>query len=193
MSQLLQQDRYIIREKFWKFFGNKLWLRDEQGNLHGFCKQKAFKLKEDIRLYADESMADELLKISARSIIDVWGGYDITDSRSGESLGSARRKALKSILRDNWTLFDPAGNEIGSLVEDSAGMALVRRFIPLGALVPQKFHIDVAGASQPVTLRQKFNPFIRRLVVDIPPGHPLDRRFIAVIALLIATIEGRQG
>jgi len=22
MSQLLQQDRYIIREKFWKFFGN---------------------------------------------------------------------------------------------------------------------------------------------------------------------------
>jgi hypothetical protein len=79
------------------------------------------------------------------------------------------------------------------LVEDSAGMALVRRFIPFGALVPQKFHIDVAGASQPVTLRQKFNPFIRRLVVDIPPGHPLDRRFIAAIALLIATIEGRQG
>ena len=38
MSQLLQQDRYIIREKFWKFFGNTLWLRDEQGNLHGFCK-----------------------------------------------------------------------------------------------------------------------------------------------------------
>ena len=71
MSQLLQLDRYIIREKFWKFFGNTLWLRDEQGNLHGFCKQKAFKLKEDIRLYADESMADELLKISARSIIDV--------------------------------------------------------------------------------------------------------------------------
>jgi hypothetical protein len=115
-------------------------------------------------------MTDELLKISARSIIDVWGGYDITDSRNGEPLGSARRKALKSILRDNWTLFDPAGNEIGSLVEDSAGMALVRRFIPLGALVPQKFHIDVAGASQPVTLRQKFNPFIRRLVVDIPPA-----------------------
>jgi hypothetical protein len=29
--------------------------------------------------------------------------------------------------------------------------------------------------------------------VDIPSGHLLDRRFIAAIALLIATIEGRQG
>lgn len=193
MSQLLQQDRYVIREKFWKFFGNKFWLRDEQGQLHGFCKQKPFKLKEDIRLYADESMSDELLKISARSIIDAWGGYDITDSRSGEPLGSARRKALKSLFRDSWTLFDPSGNEIGKLVEDSAGKALLRRFIPMGALFPQKFHIETAGASQPVTLRQKFNPFIRRLVVDIPPSHPFDRRFVAGVALLIAAIEGRQG
>ena len=31
-------------------------------------------------------MTDELPKISTHGIIDVWDGYDITDSRNGEPL-----------------------------------------------------------------------------------------------------------
>jgi spore maturation protein SpmA len=40
-------------------------------------------------------------------------------------------------------------------------------------------------------MRQMFNPFIKKLVVNIPPNHPLDRRSIAGLAIVIAAIDGR--
>ena len=42
-----------------------------------------------------------------------------------------------------------------------------------------------------MTMRQMFNPFIKKLVVNISPNHPLDRRFIAGLAIVIAAIDGR--
>ena len=33
--------------------------------------------------------------------------------------------------------------------------------------------------------------FKKKLVVNIPPNHPLDRRFIAGLAIVIAAIDGR--
>ena len=39
---------------------------DGRGALIGLSKQKAFKLKEDIRFYTDETMTEERLLIQAR-------------------------------------------------------------------------------------------------------------------------------
>ena len=51
MHPLFEMDQYLIQEKFWKFFGGKFWFKDMEGNIVAYCKQKAFKLKEDIVLY----------------------------------------------------------------------------------------------------------------------------------------------
>ena len=79
---------------------------------------------------------------------------------------------------------------------------LVRRVRPLLSLflvgtfvirlVPKNFRIEVHSRSEPITLRQKFNPVIRRLLVEIPPSDLLDRRFVAGIALLVAAMDGRH-
>jgi len=58
--------------------------------------------------------------------------------------------------------------------------------------LPKKFHIQIKDSTEPVTMRQMFNPFIKKLVVNIPPNHPLDRRFIAGIAIVVAAIDGRR-
>src|SRR5687767_12753597 len=70
---------YTVRKKFWKFFGAVFYILDEEGDLIGYSSQKAFKLKEDIRIYTDDSMTEELLVIKARSIIDFGATYDVTD------------------------------------------------------------------------------------------------------------------
>ena len=189
MTGVLNLNQYMIREKFWKIFGNKFWFEDVNEKRHGFCEQKRFKLKEDIRIYVDESKSQEWLKIKQKQIVDAWGGYDIMDSQSGEHIGTVRRKFWASVLRTRWHLLDAAGNEIGMLIEDSMGYALVRRMF-LGIL-PKKFHIEIGGGGEFVTMRQMFNPFIKKLVVNIPPSHPLDRRFIAGLAIVIAAIDGR--
>ena len=190
MTGVLDLNQYMIREKFWKIFGNKFWFEDVNEKRYGFCEQKRFKLKEDIRIYVDESKSQEWLKIKQKQMVDAWGGYDIMDSVSGEHIGTVRRKFWASVLRTRWHLLDAAGNEVGMLIEDSMGYALVRRIF-LGRLLPKKFHIEIGGGGEFVTMRQMFNPFIKKLVVNIPPSHPLDRRFIAGLAIVIAAIDGR--
>ncbi len=190
MAGVLDLNQYMIREKFWKIFGNKFWFEDVNEKRYGFCEQKRFKLKEDIRIYVDESKSHEWLKIKQKQIVDAWGGYDIVDSQSGEHIGTVRRKFWASILRTRWHLLDAGGNEVGMLIEDSMGYALARRLL-LGILLPKKFHIEIGGGTEFVTMRQMFNPFIKKMVVNIPPSHPLDRRFIAGLAIVIAAIDGR--
>jgi len=190
MSQLFQMDHYLIQTKFLRIFGGAFWFKDLEGNIVAYSKQKRFKLKEDIVLYTDESCAQPLLQIKARSMIDVWSTYDVTDPNTGEHIGSLKRQGLKSIIKDSWKLLDVEGNQYGELIEDSN--ALLRRLIPLGGLIPAKYHFEIPG-NNGITLHQQFNPFIKKSLITIPQGHPMDRRMIAAIALLNSAIEGRQG
>tara|TARA_B100000214_G_scaffold331462_1_gene272425 strand:- start:66 stop:647 length:582 start_codon:yes stop_codon:yes gene_type:complete len=190
MAKLLELNQYLIREKFFKFFGNKFRIVDEQDNLYGFCEQKRFRIKEDIRIYDDENKNNEWLVIKQRNLVDAWGGFDIVDPRENLLLGSIRRKFWKSVLRTKWELLDSNGNEIGMLIEDSLGYAIARRVL-LGILLPKKFTLWTSADQQPITMRQKFNPLIKKLVVTIPSGHAFDRRFIAGLAMVIAAVDGR--
>ena len=119
MHPLFSMDQYLIQEKFWKFFGGKFWFKDMEGNIVAYCKQKAFRLKEDIVLFSDESCTTALLNIKARNVIDFAATYDIIDVESGQILGSAKRKGWKSLVKDTWKLLDASGNQYGEMIEDS--------------------------------------------------------------------------
>ena len=190
MAKLLELNQYLIREKFLKFFGNKFRIVDSEDNLYGFCEQKRFRIKEDIRIYDDENKNNEWLIIKQRNLVDAWGGFDIVDPKENLLLCSIRRKFWKSVLRTKWELLDSDGNEIGMLIEDSLGYAIARRIL-LGILLPKKFTLWTSADQQPITMRQKFNPLIKKLVVTIPSGHAFDRRFIAGLAMVIAAVDGR--
>lgn len=187
---------YTIRRKFFKIFGEAFHIYDPEDNIVLYTKMKAFKLKEDIRLYASEAMERELLVISARQMLDIGATYDVFDPVSNEKVGSLRRKGLKStFLRDEWVIMDENDREIGLAQEDSTVKALVRRFIDdIAFLLPQKFDVTVGG-KKVMTLRQRFNPLIQRLVVDFTHDTDgvLDRRLGLAIGVLISAIEGRQG
>ena len=187
MSELFTMDKYYIQTKFLKIFGGTFWFKNSNDQVIAYSKQKRFKLKEDIVLYADETCAQPLLSIKARSVIDFGATYDIVDMTTGENLGAARRKGLKSIFKDTWKILDANGNEYAELVEDS--IAILRRFVKL---IPAKYHFSIQGQHD-IMMHQRFNPIIKKTDILIPEGHPLDRRVIAAIALLNSVIEGRQG
>tara|TARA_B100001093_G_scaffold189183_2_gene181765 strand:+ start:25586 stop:26167 length:582 start_codon:yes stop_codon:yes gene_type:complete len=187
MTELYSMDQFKIRAKIFKIFGGTFFFEDLQGNIVGYSKQKAFRLREDITLYSDASQSTALLRIKARGVIDFGMTYDIMDSQTGELIGSAKRKGIRSIFKDSWTIRDAGGNACGELKEDS--IAILRRIIPL---IPQKFHIE--SKQQPhILLRQNLNIFVPRVHVMIPPNHSLDRRLIVAVSLLILAIEGRQS
>ena len=187
--------QYIIRKKVFKLLGAAFHVYDTAGNVLMYSKQKAFKLREDIRLYTGEDMQTELLTIQARQIIDFGAAYDVVDSRSRGKVGALKRKGLKSMLRDEWIVMDAFDREIGLIQEDSTALALIRRFVDAAAMfLPQKYHVDVGG--QPAaTFQQNMNPFVKKLTVDFSPDAQgrLDRRLGLAAAALLSAIEGRQG
>ena len=65
-----QHKTYLIRQKVLKLFGAAFHIYDAEGNVAFYSKQKAMKLKEDIRVYTGEDMQTELLTIKAKGILD---------------------------------------------------------------------------------------------------------------------------
>lgn len=187
----LEHRRYTIRRQVFKLFGAAFHVYGPDGQLVGYSKQKAFKLKEDIRVYADETMGRELLTIGARNVIDFSAAYDIVDTSTGQPVGTARRKGWTSILRDSWELLDEHGTPLAKIQEDSTFMALLRRF--LSNWVPQNFTVATEGGPELASLSQHFNPFIYKLDVEVARPDEIDPRLVLGGAILIAAIEGRQG
>ncbi len=187
------ENSYLIKKKVFKFLGESFRIYNQQGDLNFFVEQKAFKLKEDIRVFTGEDMKEEVLLIKARSAMDFSAIYDVYDSKTNQNLGSLKRKGLKSMLKDSWTIFDADDNEIVNIQEDSMALSLLRRFL-LGGLLPQTF-IGRKGEEQVFVFKQKFNLFVPNMNLDfsIDKNNALDRRVGIAAAVLLCAIEGKQN
>lgn len=187
------ESHFTIRRKVLSLLGQKFHIYNDRGDLAGYCRQKAFRLKEDIRIFTDESESRELIRIAARSIIDFSAAYDVIESESGQPVGMLRREGLSSLVRDSWTLMDEHQKLIGRIVEDSTAMALARRFVPLANLIPQKFVLQQNEQSAPLaTFQSHFNPFVYKITVSIPGHCAVSPLLLLAAGVLLAAIEGRQ-
>src|SRR5512139_499730 len=105
MQLVFQQNQYLLHRQVFALTG-KFRVYDPTENLVLFSEQKMFRLREDIRVYSDESKAQEVLIIKARQIIDFSAAYDVIDALSGQKAGALRRKGWRSLLRDEWEILD---------------------------------------------------------------------------------------
>lgn len=192
MNPIFQFPSYLLKRQAIALTG-KFRVYDPMGNLVMFSEQKMFRLREDIRVYSDESKAQEVLSIKARQILDFSAAYDVVDTALDQKVGVLRRKGLRSLLRDEWEVLDANDNLIGNLFEDSIGLALLRRFL-LGSWLPQNYDLTV-GATRVADLKQNFNLIRCELNLDFSMdiSHQLDRRVGIAAGVLLAAIEGKQN
>jgi hypothetical protein len=186
-------NKYLVRRKIFTLWGGAFHIFDAAGNVVLYSRLKAFKLKEDIRLYTGEDMATEVLVIKARKILDFSSAYDVFDpSLGGAKIGALKRKGLKSILKDEWIFMDATDREIGLITEDTVLLALLRRF--LTNLIPQSYDGTING-SRVCHFKQNFNPFVMKVTLDFSPDQSglLDHRLGLAAAVLLCAIEGKQG
>jgi hypothetical protein len=191
MHSSFQYNQYLMKRQVLALTGKiRLYTTDERLVL--YSQQKMFRLKEDIRVYADEEMSQELLTIQARNIIDFAAAYDVIDYTSNEKVGVLRRKGFRSLLRDEWEILDSQDNMLGVLREDNMTRALLRRLL-LGALLPQDYDILI-GETRVADLRQRFNLFRYEMDLDFSMDtvRRLDRRLGIASAILLGIIEGQQ-
>jgi uncharacterized protein YxjI len=186
-----EHSQYLIRKKILKLFGGAFHIYDPSGQLVFYSKMKAFKLKEDIRVYTGEDMQTEVLVIKARRALDFSGAYDVVDAATNQKVGVLKRKGLKSLVKDEWLLLNAGDQEIGFIKEDNLALALIRRFVT--NLVPQSYD-GFIGESLVCTFAQNFNPFVTKITLDFSPDTKrlLDRRLGIAAAVLLCAIEGKE-
>jgi uncharacterized protein YxjI len=192
MNPIFQFPSYLLKRQVFALAGTFRFY-DPNGNQVMFSQQKMFKLREDIRVYADENKTQEVLSIKARQILDFSAAYDVVDTAYNQKVGTLRRKGWSSMLRDEWQVLDANDNQIGVLFEDSMGLALLRRFL-LGSWLPQNYDLTL-GETRVADLKQNFNLFRYELNLDftMDPSQRLDRRLGIAAGLLLAAVEGRQS
>ena len=110
---------------------SKFSITDRDGNMLFYVKQKLFKLKEAIKVFTDTTQTNQLYTINADRIIDFSARYHFTDM-GGRSLGSIKRKGMKSLFRANYEIYDEQ-NQLMTIREESV---FVRIMDSLFASIP---------------------------------------------------------
>jgi len=83
----------------------QLSMTDANGNLIFYVKQKLFKLKESVTIFADAQQTQPLYAINADRIIDFSGRYHFSD-QNGIELGSIKRQGMKSLWKARYDILD---------------------------------------------------------------------------------------
>jgi len=103
---------------------SQIYIRDANGQLLGYVKQKLLKLKEDINVFADEQQTQHLYNIKADRVLDFSANYKFTDN-SGNVVGSIKRKGMRSIFKAHYQISDPSGVQSMEIHEESAWVKVI--------------------------------------------------------------------
>jgi uncharacterized protein YxjI len=103
---------------------SQIYIRDANGNLLGYVKQKLFKLKEDINVFADVEQQSFRFNIKADRVLDFSAKYNFTDAQ-GRFLGSIRRKGMRSIFKASYEVFNSQDVQVMKINEENGWIKVV--------------------------------------------------------------------
>ena len=83
----------------------QITVTDARGQVVLYVKQKAFKLKEEVTVFADAQQTQPLYKINADRVLDWSARYHFSDV-NGLALGSVKREGAKSIWKAHYNILD---------------------------------------------------------------------------------------
>lgn len=100
-------------------FGQRIAATDASGNILMFVKQKMFKLKEQVEVYADEERTSLIFRIAADRMIDWSANYSFTDAE-GNDWGAVRRKGMRSLWSAHYDVMQ--NGEVDMTIQEESAM-----------------------------------------------------------------------
>ena len=82
---------------------SQIAVTDAQGAMVFYVKQKAFKLKEKVTVFADEAQNRALYRIGADRVLDISARYRIEDE-GGAEVGVIQRHGMRSFWRAHYEI-----------------------------------------------------------------------------------------
>jgi hypothetical protein len=100
-------------------FAPRIIVTDASGNEILYVHQKTFALKEDVRIYRDQTKSEEVYRINAESILDFSTRYNISEAGSGKEIGNIKSKGWRSIWKATYLLSDASDHQTHTIEEDN--------------------------------------------------------------------------
>jgi hypothetical protein len=97
---------------------HQLSVTDAAGNLIWYVKQKAFKLKEQVTVFADREQTRPLFEINADRMLDFSARYNIRAAGSGMEIGGIQRRGMRSLWKSSYE-FERGGMVAFTMQEDN--------------------------------------------------------------------------
>lgn len=174
-------------------------VRDASGNVVLYTKQKAFKLKEAVTVFADVEQTRPLYTINADRVLDFNAKYNIADA-AGRHVGTVARKGRRSLWRAEYEVF--GGGQSVTIREENGwvkvGDALFGELPLVGILSGYLFNPSYLMTNQsgaPVMRLTKKPAFLEgKFLLEKLAGLSPDEEVRAVLGfLMMVLLERRRG
>lgn len=185
-AALFQQVHFFVRKSAFSW-APKFYFYDQSGDTLAFVRNATLTWNREIRVFTDPGMSFELLAIRPLAGRSSGACFEITDSVNHERVGAVRQVETSGLQRRQWALMDSAGQEVGTVIEDSLLLGGLRRLVT--ELLPQSYTFRLAGCAVG-TATQKGSLFNSEMEIDLSADHEkqLDPRLVtAVLVLLLAS------
>lgn len=104
--------------KLLALLGQEIKVRDAGDEVVCCVKQKAFRLREDVLVFADEAQTKQVCRIQADRVLDFSAQYTVA-LPDGLIVGTLRREGMKSLWNATYHILDGQGNEAGLIHEEN--------------------------------------------------------------------------
>jgi len=171
---------------------------DASGRLVFFVKQKAFKLKEAVTVFADEAQTRPLYRISADRVLDISARYHVEDA-GGTPIGVVQRRGMRSLWRAHYEIHR-GGAPVLTIREENpwvkvldgllGGIPVVGLFT--GYVLHPAYRVARTEDAPPVLRAVKEPAFFEGRYSIERTGDPGSDETLAVLSLLMMLLLERQ-
>ena len=102
---------------------NQISATNADGGMICYVKQKMFKFKEHVEVFADRGKTTKLCDIKANKVIDWSAKYAFT-APGGEVIGAVARSGMRSLWRAHYEIFDADDNPVMTIREENPWVKL---------------------------------------------------------------------
>ena len=181
-------------------FAPQFSIKDANGNLVAYVKQKLFRLKESVTVFADESQTQPLYTLNADRVLDFSARYHFADQR-GAPLGSVKRQGMRSLWKTHFDILE-GDLPVMTIQEENPWVKVIDALfseIPiLGIFSGYIFHpayrvarpdgtVVMRMEKQPAFFEGKFTLEKKTLLSD------LDEKRILLSLIMMLLLERSQG
>lgn len=171
---------------------------DARGSVVLYARQKAFKLKEAVTVFADEAQTHPLYRIAADRMLDISARYRIEDP-GGVEVGVVRRHGMRSLWRLHFEI-EQGGRPAFTVREENAWTKVLDELlssIPIVSLFSGYFfnptYLVSRADGAPVLRIRKQPAFLEGRFQLEPAGSEPVPDVTVIGALMVMLLERNRG